>query len=309
MQTCGVVASVEKFVLLLCFLLQLFGEKRNVATAQTGEPEPYLLFTTQNSIQRLYLNGSTPPQILLGPTPGLIRKIDYHYRMNYMFWLDGSRARGRLMRARLNGSDVTTLLDRLTDPVDLAVDWLNNKLYWVDATLRLIEEYDISTGSRKFVASTGSATTSRPSAMSLYPYPNYGWLYWSDTTNRSIQMVSVTDDRRSIIHTNNPCVNALSIHYWSHTLYWIDTCTYAFESLRLDGDSSTHSSPFNEIISFSTALQVYNGKVYYAEGDGVFEADPDGETGRRQLYSTAQTRATGVKVVHPSRQPSCRFTH
>jgi hypothetical protein len=116
MQTCGVVASVEKFVLLLCFLLQLFGEKRNVATAQTGEPEPYLLFTTQNSIQRLYLNGSTPPQILLGPTPGLIRKIDYHYRMNYMFWLDGSRARGRLMRARLNGSDVTTLLDRLTDP-------------------------------------------------------------------------------------------------------------------------------------------------------------------------------------------------
>jgi hypothetical protein len=117
-------------------------------------------------------------------------------------------------------------------------------------------------------------------------------------------MVSVTDDRRSIIHTNNPCVNALSIHYWSHTLYWIDTCTFAIESLRLDGDSSTHSFPLNEIIFFSTALQVYNGKVYYAEGDGVFEADPDGGTERRQLYSTAQTRATGVKVVHPSRQPS-----
>ena len=58
--------------------------------------------------------------------------------------------------------------------VDLAVDWLNDRLYWVDAELRLIEEYDISTGSRKFVASTGSAATSRPAAMSLYPYPNYG---------------------------------------------------------------------------------------------------------------------------------------
>ena len=44
---------------------------------------PYLLFTTQNSIRRLYLNGSAPPQILVGPNPGRIRKIDYHYRSVY----------------------------------------------------------------------------------------------------------------------------------------------------------------------------------------------------------------------------------
>ena len=56
--------------------------------------------------------------------------------------------------------------------VDLAVDWLNNKLYWVDGTSKLIEEYDIISGNRRIVTSTG--TNSRPAALALYPYPNYG---------------------------------------------------------------------------------------------------------------------------------------
>ena len=133
------------------------------------------------------------------------------------------------------------------------------------------------------------------------------WLYWSDTTNRSIQMVSVTGDRRSTIRTGNPCVNALSVNYWTHTLHWIDTCTFSIESLRLDGDSSTHSSPFASTVFFASALQVYNQKVYYAEGRGVYEADPAGGSEENQLFRSSPTRATGVKVVHPSQQPACRF--
>ena len=58
--------------------------------------------------------------------------------------------------------------------VDLAVDWLNDKLYWVDGGLRRIEEYDLNSGLRRVVTSTGSSEESRPAALALYPYPNYG---------------------------------------------------------------------------------------------------------------------------------------
>ena len=58
--------------------------------------------------------------------------------------------------------------------VDLAVDWINNKLYWIDATETQIEEYDITSGVRRVVASTGTSEDSRPVAMALYPFPNYG---------------------------------------------------------------------------------------------------------------------------------------
>ena len=54
---------------------------------------------------------------------------------------------------------------------DLEVDWINDRLYWVDRSLRQIGEYDLVTGHRSVVLSTG---LSSPSALALYPYPNYG---------------------------------------------------------------------------------------------------------------------------------------
>lgn len=61
-----------------------------------------------------------------------------------------------------------------TPPVDLAVDWLNDKLYWADSEQRQIEEYDLNSGLRRIVTSTGDSGSSTPVAMALYPYPNYG---------------------------------------------------------------------------------------------------------------------------------------
>ena len=57
---------------------------------------------------------------------------------------------------------------------DLEVDWINDRLYWVDRSQRQISEYDIATGHRSVVLSTGESGVSIPSALALYPYPNYG---------------------------------------------------------------------------------------------------------------------------------------
>ena len=59
---------------------------------------------------------------------------------------------------------------------DLAVDWINDKVYWVDRGLRHIEEYDIISGHRRVVASTGNVDQSSPGGLALYPYPNHGYV-------------------------------------------------------------------------------------------------------------------------------------
>ena len=41
---------------------------------------PYLLFTTQRTIERLFLNGSTTSEVISRPAQFQIQKIDYHYR-------------------------------------------------------------------------------------------------------------------------------------------------------------------------------------------------------------------------------------
>ena len=121
---------------------------------------------------------------------------------------------------------------------------------------------------------------------------------------QSIEMVSVTGDDRSTFHTDIQCALAMSIDYASHTLYWIDQCNFAIEALRLDGDSSTHTYPFNALIFFPSSVTVYHDLIFWAAASGLFRANQsDSGSGSVQIHTTVNTRATGVQVVHPSQQP------
>jgi hypothetical protein len=133
---------------------------------------------------------------------------------------------------------------------------------------------------------------------------SYRWLYWGDTTSSTIELVSVTGDDRSTFQPDVLCPSAMSIDYAAHRLYWIDQCTYEIETLRLDGDSSTHSFPLNTIIFFAAGLTVYDGVFYWASSSGISGAAMVGDSSETQaIYTTSGTRATGIQVVHPSRQP------
>jgi hypothetical protein len=58
--------------------------------------------------------------------------LDYHYSEGYMYWSDIRN--GTLNRAFLNGANVEVLF-HTDDPliIDLAVDWVNEKIYWTEA--------------------------------------------------------------------------------------------------------------------------------------------------------------------------------
>lgn len=62
-----------------------------------------------------------------------------------------------------------------TNIADLSVDWINGKLYWVDRELCEIGEYDLVSNTRRYVMSTGTAETSNPLGIVVYPYPDYGY--------------------------------------------------------------------------------------------------------------------------------------
>lgn len=120
-------------------------------------------------------------------------------------------------------------------------------------------------------------------------------------------MVSVTGENHETFHGDLFCIQAMSVDYRTHTLYWINQCTYEVEAIRLDGDASTHAYPFNRPIFFASALAVYQNLLFWAESGGVYRANRDVEDDIVRMYATSGTRATGVQVVHPSQQPQGRL--
>ena len=55
---------------------------------------------------------------------------------------------------------------------DVAVDWINDKLYIVEERAHNIIEYDMLTEATRLVLDTGS--NSAPSNIAVYPYPGQG---------------------------------------------------------------------------------------------------------------------------------------
>ena len=53
-------------------------------------------------------------------------------------------------------------------PVDLAVDWINDKVYWTDSSLRQIGVYDLRTGQRSVFRNFGENGI-QPASLSVLP--------------------------------------------------------------------------------------------------------------------------------------------
>ena len=128
------------------------------------------------------------------------------------------------------------------------------------------------------------------------------WIYWIDGTN--LKKVSVTGDDISTLRSDLYCVNVLTIDYASVTIYWIDHCLYEIQSLRLDGDDTTHSFPFTTVIPFATGLVIKNDTFYWSEQGGVFERRNASDATVTTIYGLQRGfRATGLRLVHSTAQP------
>ena len=138
----------------------------------------------------------------------------------------------------------------------------------------------------------------------------YRWIYWSDRKRKSLEKASVTGDDRSILRSGFQCkVEALTIDY--PTIYWIDHCWYVINSLRLDGDPTTHRLLMGTTIVFPNGLAIYNDTLFWSEHAGVFQMANKQGAIKTTLYSTAEEeRCTGLQLVHSSRQPNgmCKFS-
>ena len=99
------------------------------------------------------------------------------------------------------------------------------------------------------------------------------------------------------------CVEALTIDYTTHIIYWADICEYTFQSLSMNGNRETHTYPFNQVVFFVSSIAKFGDDLYWVEPNGIHAISRSGSNYRRVMLSRSSERPLNLQIVHPSHQP------
>lgn len=133
----------------------------------TGE-EGFLIFANRQDIRHLTFDSSGYTQLIPGQRGAIALDFDFHSK--YLFWTDVMDE--NIKRARIEENPKVEVLVNinLNTPDGIAVDWINEKLYWTDTGIDLIEVADFDGTSRLALVKTG---LEEPRAIVVHPIAGY----------------------------------------------------------------------------------------------------------------------------------------
>lgn len=110
--------------------------------------------------------------------------VDPRENQGYVYWSDwGSQP--KIERVGMNGDQREAIVTTdITWPNGLTIDYVSNRLFWVDAKLHVIRSSDLN-GRHAMVIVTSFTYLRHPFAITVFE----DWLYWSDWETESIHKV------------------------------------------------------------------------------------------------------------------------
>ena len=130
----------------------------------TGE-EGFLIFANGQDIRHLTFDSSGYTQLIPGQRGAIA--LDFDFNSGCLFWTDVLDK--NIKRARIEENPMVEVLVniKLNTPDGIAVDWINEKLYWTDTGIDMIEVADFDGTNRLVLVKTG---LEEPRAIVVHPF-------------------------------------------------------------------------------------------------------------------------------------------
>jgi hypothetical protein len=247
---------------------------------------------------------------ILPATDWLVLGLQIDPANKKIYWTDGEHREGRIRRANLDGSNVETLLSRLTNPRGLAIDVKGGKMYWSDTQDEVMYRANLDGSQNEKIIDLGRQL-GRPTLdlvnQKLY-FGKFGAFGDGD-----IRRSNLDGSNQEILVTSllTPYVIALDVQ--DNRFYWADSNTSPRSNYiaraRLDGSDVTilyngehGSSGFSDI-----TVDLACRKLYWSDeiGDterGIWKANLDGSNPQRIRKSPDGWNA-GVLILTHGEKP------
>lgn len=191
--------------------------------------------------------------------------------------------------------DIVTIVEDLTDPVDLAVDYISEKLYVIDAKAEAIVVMNFDGGNRTTIVHTGR----HPTHLVLdLGNRNIIW-----TTKMKAIMLSSMDgtEKKALITHDIEWASGLAIDYPTSRLYWVDQRKSTIETSLLNGSDIHYVWQLDELAK-PTKLDVFEDFLYVTlHNQSIIKVNKFG-FGNIETELQGSQRSHTIAVIHPLKQ-------
>ena len=200
-----------------------------------------------------------------------------------------------------NGSAVETIVTGLGRPEQIAVDWVNRKLYWADRSRFVIERSDLDGRNIELFIDRII-----PQAIAIDPF--HKTIYWTNLHTKSIEKAPMIGKlKQSIVTVANP--SGLTLDYDNNLLYWTDRDLNQILSCDLEGNNMK-VIPVSVVITNPYAITVFKSNLYWTDRSNSHIDRVNQFTGRSEgNISVSLNRPTDIDVLDSSRQPGACMSH
>ena len=217
------------------------------------EHNKFLMFARRTDIRVISFDTAIHSNVIL-PLNGLRSAIalDFDINQNQVFWSDvilDSISKFKMNSKRKHsplfiyffspGKEQKVIAsNNLEIPTGLAVDWINEKVYWTDAGTDKIEVSNFDGSQRSVVIWSGME---RP--RDIVVDPSNGYFYWTDWGTVALISKAYLDGTRAsvVVNSNLTWPNGVTIgdENGVRFLFWVDAGRKVIEKARTNGRSRT----------------------------------------------------------------------
>lgn len=239
-----------------------------------------------------------------------IQALDYDPIESIIYWADShERAIKRAMVPDMsdpshgNGFAQNLNIKGISEPVDIAVDWVGRNLYWLEVNQSALPRprgmIMVSKLDGRYKRSVVANVLERPTSLAVDP--ELGTMFWIDAgSSQKIEKSWMDGTKRTIvINEKLGYPSGLTIDYETnnHRIYWCDTKLNTIETANPDG--SDRYVILHEGVLHPFSIDIFEDHLYWATRDTneIYRQDKFAH-GVKVLVKRSFEHTNDVKIFH-----------
>lgn len=276
-------------------------EQGHICKANVSGGLPKMIFTNGGEVMMADIHGRFLSTVV--PGKGYAVAVAYHYHIDRIFWSDTYAK--KVYSANFNGEDIQEVLTVAVSRVqNLAVDWINFKLYVLEAAMERIDVCDFDGANRVTLV---AESLQSPHGLALDP--TVGYMFFTDMGFSREQMKLERafmdgSNRFELVKTRLGSPTGITLDIVTKRVYWSDSHFDTVETVTYSGlDRKVVLSGTTQVPN-PFGVSVFEDHVFFTDATkmGVIRANRFSGSDPTLLYRTTN-KPGHIKILHPVLQP------